>query len=430
MPVAQTSSPVPVDLINDTLRLPYRDRLRIIINELGTGLAGRTADLNAVIRRAVPGLRETIQTLDILDQQRYVIQHFISDSDVVLHSLAARKREVERFVVEAAKTAAISATRKSDLALGFQRLPGFLDQLRPTMAQLSNLVDKQVPLLQTLQAGAPDLTGFLDQLGPFSQQSLPSLRSLASASVVGNRAFVDSSPDVAKLRLIANDAPGTARPLRQLLQTMDTRARSIYPDPRAAQSAPPAPDPTSDANGKGFTGLEAIWNYFYWQTLAINPFDQVSHYLRAESAVSGTCAPYTTDPSPGLAAQCNSYLGPHQPGILGQPDPSPYYPGINRGSPATGSSSSSSSSSSSGAAQAATTSSRAGGATSAAPQHSSRAQPQPPPPPAGALQQPPALPSLPVPTAPAPRSVAPAGQAAPPADSASVLMALDYLLGP
>ncbi len=46
---SQTSSTIPQDLVNNILRRPYRERLRLIINELGTGLAGRPEDLQAVL---------------------------------------------------------------------------------------------------------------------------------------------------------------------------------------------------------------------------------------------------------------------------------------------------------------------------------------------------------------------------------------------
>src|SRR5690348_5681872 len=46
LPSTQTSRPIDIDLINNIMRLPYRERLSIIINELGTGLAGRGEDLN------------------------------------------------------------------------------------------------------------------------------------------------------------------------------------------------------------------------------------------------------------------------------------------------------------------------------------------------------------------------------------------------
>ena len=50
VPVSRTSSTIPPDLINTVMRRPYRERLRLIISELGAGLAGRPLDLNEVIR--------------------------------------------------------------------------------------------------------------------------------------------------------------------------------------------------------------------------------------------------------------------------------------------------------------------------------------------------------------------------------------------
>ena len=57
VPLANNHSPVDLDLVLTALRLPYRQRLALLINELGTGLAGRSADLNAAIRRANPAIQ-------------------------------------------------------------------------------------------------------------------------------------------------------------------------------------------------------------------------------------------------------------------------------------------------------------------------------------------------------------------------------------
>jgi hypothetical protein len=37
LPVTNTSRPVDLDLVNNTLRLPYRQRLSLILNEFGAG---------------------------------------------------------------------------------------------------------------------------------------------------------------------------------------------------------------------------------------------------------------------------------------------------------------------------------------------------------------------------------------------------------
>ena len=108
----QTSSTIAIDLVNDIMRRPYRERLRLIVGELGAGLAGRPGDLSAVLRRAHPALRETSQTLQILGKQTKTIKKFIGDAHTVIGALENRKQDVVRFVREAGQTAEISASRR------------------------------------------------------------------------------------------------------------------------------------------------------------------------------------------------------------------------------------------------------------------------------------------------------------------------------
>jgi ABC-type transporter Mla subunit MlaD len=321
VPVEQTSSTIPPDIVNDIMRRPYRERFRLIVTELGTGLAGRPDDLQEVLRRAHPGLRETSKVLRILGDQNEVIKNFITDSDTVVAELEKNKRDVARWVREAGDAAEISATRRNELRANFRRFPEFLDELRPTMARLGELADEQTPLLADLQRAAPDLDTFFTRIGPFSEASRPAVRSLGEAGEVGTRAFREGRQEIAELRTLAAGAPALAKPLRQFLQTSDDRRRAIENDPRAKATAPPAPDPTAIRDEGGFTAFEAIWNYFYWQTLSINMLDDTAHILRAGLTITPDCAKWRNEPPKTPADQetfkrCNSYLGPNQPGIF------------------------------------------------------------------------------------------------------------------
>src|SRR5918999_2004782 len=227
VPVDQTSSTIPTDLVNNIMRRPYRERFRLIVTELGTGLAGRPDDLQEVLRRAHPGLRETSKVLRILGDQNQVIKDFIRDSDTVVNELERNKRNVVRFVREAGDAAEISATRRAELRAQFQRFPRFLDELRPTMTRLGELADEQTPLLADLERAAPDLDTFFTRLGPFSEASRPAVRSLGEMSVVGKRALIEGREEITELRQLAVNAAPFAKPLRQFLQTIDDRKRAI-----------------------------------------------------------------------------------------------------------------------------------------------------------------------------------------------------------
>jgi ABC-type transporter Mla subunit MlaD len=316
IPVQNTSSTVPIDLVNNILRRPYRERFRLIISELGTGLAGRPQDLNDVIRRAHPGLRETSKVLRILGNENRTIENFISDSDKVVGELEHNKHDVVRWVKAANRTAEISATRKEALREGFHKLPTFLGELRPTMARLGELTDAQRPMLANLQRAAPDLNTFLTRLGPFAEASRPALRSLGKASVKGSAAIRESNPEIDVLRQLSLDARPTFKPLRQFLQTMDDRKRAIENDKRAVNGNPPAPDPTHISGNGGFTGMESLWNYFFWQSLSLNGYDQYAHVLRT-SVTASECSPLSNqeDPKSAHFKKCSQWLGPNLPGI-------------------------------------------------------------------------------------------------------------------
>jgi virulence factor Mce-like protein len=321
IPVERTSSTVPNDLVNNILRRPYKERLRLVIDELGTGLAGRPKDLSQVLRRAHPGLRETQKTLQVLGKQSRTIENFIADSDTVVSELEARKRDVTRWIEEAGDTAQITATRREQLQATFAKFPGFLDELTPTMQRLGELTDEQTPLLADAQRAAPSLDTFLGRLGPFAEASRPALKSLGKTSVTGTRAFKEGKQEVAELKGLAAQAPGAAKPLSQFLNSLDDRRRAIDNDPRGKVGAPPAGDISNrgQANNGGFTGLEALWTYFFWQSMSLNSFDNVSHVLRLGITVS-ECSPLenrTLQSNPELKEKfdkCNAFLGPNQPG--------------------------------------------------------------------------------------------------------------------
>ncbi|HEX8645454.1 MAG TPA: MlaD family protein [Thermoleophilaceae bacterium] len=324
VPVKRTFSTVPLDLINNIQRRPYRERFRLILSELGVGLAGRPQELNEVIRRAHPGLRETTETLQILARQRDSIRSFVEDADEVSQAVEPHKEDLSRWAKEASEVAEVQASRRDSIAEQWRKLPTFLAELKPTAEQLEATASEQIPLLRRFRTAGPQLRAFLAELGPFSEDSRRSTRALGEAAVEGRRAITASAEEIAELRALAAGLPRLAKPLRQFLQTFDDRNRSIENDPTARPPVtPPAPDKTAyDPNNKeaqGFTGYEALWNYIYWQTLGINQFDDISHLLRI-ILIQNACAAYNSNPTPEQMKQCGNNIGPYQPGVT-HPDP-------------------------------------------------------------------------------------------------------------
>jgi virulence factor Mce-like protein len=272
LPLAQTSSPVDIDLIGDINRLPYRQRLAIIINEFGTALAGRGEDLNNAIHRANPALRETDKVLNILAGQNRQLADLARDSDTVIAPLAAKRKRISHFVVAANETGKATAERSADIVRTFQRFPGFLRELRPTLQALGDFSDQFTPVLADLQTAAPDLNRFITQLGPFSKSATTAVVSLGKATVRGRPALVKSLPLVKQLATFAKNALPVSKNLDKLTASFDKTG-----------------------------GIERLMDYIFFQVTAINGFDGISHYLRA-GLMANLCSAYATVPAGG----CNS----------------------------------------------------------------------------------------------------------------------------
>jgi ABC-type transporter Mla subunit MlaD len=310
VPVEQTASTIPPDLIQNVMRLPYRERFRLIVNEFGAGLAGRPEDLNETIRRGVPALRQSARLLRVLAEHDHVIRDLVGDADRVIHALSRNRRNVGRFVVEARDTASASAERADDIRLNFNRLPHFLEELTPTMAALGEVAEEQRPVLVDLGRSASELRRFFDDTAEFADASRPAIRAFGEAAEVGRPALRAARPRVRELRDYSLQTPDLARNLRITLEDFDDPARAVEPDPRSP-------------GGRGYSGTQAILRYVFGQSLTINAFDELGYMVRSASHISH-CAPYAdvADAKDPERENCRSWLGPNQPGIT-TPDPSP-----------------------------------------------------------------------------------------------------------
>jgi ABC-type transporter Mla subunit MlaD len=272
LPVENTMQTVDLDLIGNTMRAPERERLSLILNELGTGLAGRGRDLNEVIRRANPALRETGKVLEILARQNNVLEQLAVNSDTVLQPLARDRARVAGAIRNSSDVARATAERREDLAADIQTLPEFLDELEPTMVRLGALADESTPLLRDLGARAEDINNVVERQGPFAQAAIPAFDSLGEAAKVGTPAITDARPVIGDIRTLARNVRPVGLDLREVLESFQNTQ-----------------------------GIERLMDYIFYQVAAVNGFDSVGHYLRAGLMVN-QCATYSIRPVPGCAA--------------------------------------------------------------------------------------------------------------------------------
>jgi virulence factor Mce-like protein len=310
IPVSHTESTIPADLLQNVMRLPYRERFALIVNELGAAAAARSDDLAAALHRAVPALDETDKLLNLLANDSSTLKALTTDANTVITALANNRKQVQRFIVEANRTATATASQAGNLKLTLHKLPGLLEQLRPTMAKLGTTVTTYEPVLSNLDQASGEVDRLLTNLPPFSRSAKPAIKSLGQASVTGKQAVQAATPTVAALNRFAQPTPELAKNLSIVLPDLDTQSRAVERDPRSP-------------GGKGFSGLQALLGYVFNQALAINTYGPFGHVLTVDAFFSKMCSPYATPATVAMALkaygsayrQCYSWLGPSQPGV-------------------------------------------------------------------------------------------------------------------
>lgn len=269
LPVTNTSSPVDLDIVGDVLRLPYRQRLTIIINELGAGLGGRGSDLRDVIRRADPALAQTDRVLAIVAAQNRTLAQLAHDSNIAIAPLAAERARVADWIVQANTVALATAEKRGALQQSLIDLPPFLRQLTPTLASLSQFSAAATPVLNNLAAASPSLNVASTHLVPLFHVATPYVVSLGQTAQKGTPAVVASAPTAA------------------LLASLATQLK-----PFAADTA------SLFTNIQATGGLERILDFVFLGASSLNGYTSLGHYLRSVLVVN-PCSTYATTPTAG-----------------------------------------------------------------------------------------------------------------------------------
>ena len=325
------SQTVQNDLVLNTLRLPFKQRFQLLINEFGTALAGNPENLNEAIKLGAPALQDLHKALKLLADQNDVIRQLNVDSDQIIAKLAARSDDVVRFIEEAGDAAVASAERRDDLSTDFDLLDDALAELGPTMVELENVALQSTPLLADLRGAAPGLNTLATNLPAFARASERSLVSLGRASKPGRRALTAGEDEIQALGAAAADAPPVAKQVSIFLKDISDPRRIVEIDDRADRGCRNRTRPcysTGRSGPTGYTGMEGILNYLYYQGGALNQFDDVGHLLHFSlyDVFAGPCGQYNAAqdvPREGggrttdilEAEDCVGWLGPNQPGI-------------------------------------------------------------------------------------------------------------------
>ncbi len=272
LPVANTSSPVGVDLLSDINHLPENQRLSIIINELGAGLAGRGSDLNAVLHRSNPALRELEKVFGILASENKVLGDLAVEGDRALVPLARDRHQFSEFFAQDNTVATATARHRRELAENLHEFPAFVRALGPYLKRLDQLSEQATPTFTDLGEAAPGINRTFESLGPFSTSSTQFFESLGKASHGIGEGLVASQPLLKRFETLGAAAKPFASNFSALLSSLRSTG-----------------------------GLERLMDFIFLGTNSANGYNSLGHFLRVVG-VGKLCSAYKVAPQSGCEA--------------------------------------------------------------------------------------------------------------------------------
>jgi virulence factor Mce-like protein len=199
IPISRTGTPVELDDVLNTLDAGTRARLRILINEAGTALAGRGADFNAMLG-ALPGaLDDTRRVVDDVNSENARLRRTIGAADRVVAAVDGHHDDLQRVVSDASTALAAVADRRRQLGSTVAAAPAALAQLNGTLADLRQASSDLVPAGRALRRSAVPLRQVLTALPSFSQQTAGTLEEARDLAPALSRLGRQATPDVRRV---------------------------------------------------------------------------------------------------------------------------------------------------------------------------------------------------------------------------------------
>jgi phospholipid/cholesterol/gamma-HCH transport system substrate-binding protein len=263
---ADTTSPVDLDQLFNTLRGPERQALRNVIQGSATVYAGKGLQANQTYKYLSPSLVATDRLLRELDRDQTTLTNFLVNGASVVTAVAQRRNDLSSLTQNANEALGAIARQNRSFDQALVSLPPTLRQANTTFHNLRPALDDLDLLVNASKPATKNLAPFLRQLHPVVSRSVPVFRDLNRALNLNGKSndLADATGDLAALENRAAEAvPITVKAMQDSQPTLQF-LRPYSPDLMA-----------------GVAHLNADAGYY----------DADGHYLRVAPAGLGVFAP-------------------------------------------------------------------------------------------------------------------------------------------
>ena len=156
------------------MRLPQRERLRLVDRRAGRGAGGQRRGLRAALRRANPALQQADKVVAVLASQDQLLARLVDESDRVLEPWAARRRETAGFIETPAPRRSPRRNGAPPSSGTSRSCPRFLRELEPAAERFEAFAAQAARTRAACRRSAGDQRRGR-ALGPFARAATPAL---------------------------------------------------------------------------------------------------------------------------------------------------------------------------------------------------------------------------------------------------------------
>lgn len=208
----QTVTPVDISRVLNTFNADTRERMTMLLSELGTGLQDGGEKLRATFAATAPFLKVAQRTTAVLARRDRNVRRLVHNFGQLSDALAKRDKELNAFVTEGNQTLGELAENDRRFAATFTSIAQLMPVMRSSFASLRGLSGELDPALVSLKPVADELEKGLVGLQQFGRDATPALKKLSPA-------FTD-------LRTMSRQLSPTSRSLATAFQRFQGQAPS------------------------------------------------------------------------------------------------------------------------------------------------------------------------------------------------------------
>jgi phospholipid/cholesterol/gamma-HCH transport system substrate-binding protein len=252
-----TSAPVDLDTLFNTLDAKTRKGLQNVIEGSGTWYEGRGNEANASTKYFAPFLNSTTRLTSELALDEAIFKRFVSDTAATVSAIAERRDDLAGLVASTNTAFRAIGDESASLDRALELLPSTLRKANTTFVNLRSTLDDLDQLVEESKPATKDLARFLGELRPVLSEARPTVADL--------RALIRS--------------PGSDNDLIELTAKQPRLAQltaSVFP--RAIQTLDQA-QPVFEYF-RGYTHDFASWISDFGQVAA--NYDANGHYARVQ----------------------------------------------------------------------------------------------------------------------------------------------------